>query len=155
MPANGNVFICGGDVAQGVCEVFVVSPGGNDPDGDGFDSINLTGTSFVQITAAMQNTAGTAQMGRVNHTVTVLPGAPNRVVIVGGKDNNVTAVPADNPANSAHIFSYNAGSPALSTFGTPQLLGRQGIELHTATLIAPNGNVLIIRGHTAQIFFSQ
>ncbi len=79
---------------------------------------------------------------------------PIKEVAINVRDH-VTLVPADNPTNSAHIFTYNSGAIATSSFSPPQLLGRQGIELHTATLIATNGNVLIIRGHTAQIFFSQ
>ncbi|MCI0343146.1 MAG: fibronectin type III domain-containing protein [Planctomycetales bacterium] len=146
--SNGNVFICGGEVAQNVCEVFVADSDGNpnaDADGDGIGGVDLTSGSFVQVTATMAS-------GRVNHAIVRIPGATERVLIVGGKSG---------AANTGEIFTYNSATPASSTFGGALTLGRTGIEFPMAELLASasgavvNGNVFILDGHTAQVFFSQ
>lgn len=141
--ANGQVFICGGDVAQSAVEIFTPNSDGSataDADGDGFASTDFTSTSFTSTgTVAMS-------VGRVNHTITVLgpsaaAGSVNRILIVGGKSNAL---------NTADLYDV----ATTDTTGSIAL-GRQGIEFHTATLLPTNNNVLIIRGHTAQVFFSQ
>ncbi len=142
--SDGNVFICGGEVAQTVCEVFVADSDGNpnaDADGDGIGGVDLGSGSFVQITATMTT-------GRVNHAIVRVPGASDRVVIVGGKNST--------SASTGEIFTYNSGAIASSTFSAAGItLGRQGIEFPMAELLPVNSNVFILDGHTAQVFFSQ
>lgn len=147
---DGNVFLCGGDVAQAVCEVFVADSDGTattDADGDGFGGLDFTAGTFVQVTASMS-------VGRVGHTATVLPGASGGagtfdVLIVGGKTNSAGA------DATAEIFDYNSGAIATSTFGAAITLARPGMEFHMAELLPGSGNVFILHSHTAQIFFSQ
>jgi hypothetical protein len=144
MPGD-NVFIAGGEVAQGVTEVFFPDSDGNptaDADADGISGIDLTANAFQQITTGNMNG------GRVMHTVTFVPGATDRVLFTGG-----SALPA---RNTGELFTWDTLNPTtVSSFGGGINLARQPIQAHTSILMDGNDNVMVMRGHTVQVFFSR
>ncbi|MHC4599150.1 MAG: kelch repeat-containing protein, partial [Planctomycetota bacterium] len=144
MPGS-NVFIAGGEVAQGVTEVFFPDSDSNpntDADGDGIGGIDLTVNSFQQITSGAMNG------GRVAHTMTYLPGATDQILFTGG-----TATPG---RTTGELFTWNTLNPTTaSTFGGGITLARSPIQAHAAVLMDVNDNVVVMRGHTVQVFLSR
>jgi hypothetical protein len=146
---GGNVLIAGGDLAQTVAEVFFTDFDNNpnaDADGDGIAGIDhdTTGTvlSFRPVTSQMNT-------GRVAHTMTYVPGTPDRLVFVGG-----TGLGA---ALTGQPFTWNAADPVNNaTFtGAGDILARVPMQAHTAALMTGTENVLVMRGHTVQIYFTK
>ncbi|MHC5020141.1 MAG: hypothetical protein ACYTGX_08540 [Planctomycetota bacterium] len=140
---DGNVVIAGGDVAQAAVELFRTDSDGNaanDADGDGFAGMDFTNTTFTLFTNTMNN-------GRVLHTAIVLPGAPNRLLLAGGKDNTGGSLDAD-------VLSYTA-SPGGDTFATVNFpAGRSGYSSHSGSFVVANGIVYLLDGHLVLAYFT-
>jgi hypothetical protein len=141
---GGNVFIAGGEVAQAEAEVFfpdVNNTPATDDDGDGFVGLDLAANSFQPINPSTMNG------GRVAHTMTYIPGTPDRILLVGGSGTPGTT--------TGEILTWVAGAPLTSTFGGSINLARSPMQAHADALMIVNENVVIMRGHTVQIFFSK
>lgn len=139
--SDGSVLLAGGEVAQTVAELFVPDSDANpntDADGDGVGGLDLNASSFAPVTPGLMNA------GRVSHTMTYIPGATERVVFLGG-----TAV---NALDTLQVLTW-AG--AASTFATPVTLARSPMQAHTTALLPTSENVLAMRGHTVQVYFSK
>jgi hypothetical protein len=141
--SNGTVFLAGGEVAQNVAEIFIPDFGGNpliDVDGDGIAGIDYDTTGTIR---SFQALASTMNAGRVEHTMTYIPGATETVLFVGGTTSNA----------NGNVQLMTWGLPPV--FGAPAPLARAPMQAHSTSLMTGTENVLIMRGHTVQVYFTK
>ncbi len=150
---SGHVFVCGGEHAGTWAEYTVCDSDGNataDEDGDGIASMDFRPSVAQPALTSFQQLLGTNMaLGRVYHSAVKLPdaGGLERVILIGGGVNF--------GEDSAEIFNWDPVTPANSVFLGAINLAREGMIHCPSVRLLDNDNVLTMKSHSVQVFFSK
>ncbi|MHC4779925.1 MAG: Kelch repeat-containing protein, partial [Planctomycetota bacterium] len=85
--------------------------------------------------------------GRTGHVMTYIQGGMDRLIFTGG-----SASPGQ---TTGETLTWVSGAPLTSALSGGIALARTPMQAHVATLMDVNENIVVMRGHTVQIFFSK